>query len=164
MKRGIIIGTITIILGLLIALGPQFLFKVCSPSVMTTTEVSTDDCGDDGTCGCSGTTFSYPICHWSARAEIGIGLLITAVGMCFIIFTDLRTQQGLTIGIFLASIIALSIPHVLIGGCGIMTMACRRLSFPILSILCIVLLIGCIINLINTEKKFKNQKIELETL
>jgi hypothetical protein len=155
MKRSIIIGTITIILGLLIAFGPQFLFKVCSPVVMATEVILTDNCGDDGSCGCSGTAFSYPLCHWTARTEIGIGLLIAALGICLLVFLDLKTQQGLTIGIFLASIIALSIPHALIGGCSVMTMACRKIAFPILSIICIITLIGSVINLIYIEVKMK---------
>jgi hypothetical protein len=132
MKKGIIIGSVTIVLGLLIAFGPQILFKVCAH-------------GEGG----------FPLCHWSARAEIGIGLLIAALGICLIVFSDLKTQQGLTIGIFLASIIALSIPHALIGGCSVMTMTCRKIAFPILSIICIITLIGSVINLIYIEVKMK---------
>ena len=154
MKKVVIIGSVIILLGMLIALGPQFLFKVCSPITMATEEI-TDDCGDDGSCGCSGTALSFPLCHWSARAEIGIGLLIAALGICLIVFTDLRTQQGLTIGIFLSSIVSLSIPHILIGGCGVMTMACRKISFPVLSIICITLIIGSVINMIYIEGKVK---------
>jgi hypothetical protein len=93
MKKAIILGTAVIVLGLLISLGPQFLFKVC---------VHSED--------------SYPRCHWSAQAEIGIGILITALGTCMIVFTDLKTHMGLLIGTLLASLIALSIPNTLIGG------------------------------------------------
>jgi hypothetical protein len=159
MKKTVIIGALVITLGILISFGPKSLFKVCSPIVMAT-ELSTDDCGDDGSCGCSGNSLSFPICHWSARAEIGIGFLIVALGVCLMFFLDLRTQQGLTIGIFLASITALSIPHVLIGGCNIMTMACRRIAFPVLSIICIITLIGSVIIFIYIEGKMKRQTIE----
>ena len=118
MKKAIISGTIVILLGLLIALGPRFLFKVC-------------DHGETG----------YPHCHWSAQAEIGIGFLIVALGACMLVFTDQKTHLGLLIGIFLASIIALAIPHFLIGGCGMMNMRCRKVAFPALTIESVVLLV-----------------------
>ena len=131
MKTGIITGSVAIVLGMLIAFGPQVLFKVCA----------------HGT--------SYPLCYWSARAEIGMGLLIAALGICLLVFSDLKTQQGLTIGIFFAGIIALSIPHVLIGGCGASAMACSKVAFPVLSIICIITLIGSVICLIHIEVKIK---------
>ena len=118
MKKSIIFGVVVIVPGLLIALGPQFLFKVCGH-------------GEDG----------FPHCHWSAQAEIGMGLLITALGFCFIIFAHPKIQLGLTIGVFLTSIIALSIPHALIGGCGSMAMACRRTAFPAITAECVILLV-----------------------
>ncbi|MCL2762269.1 MAG: DUF4418 family protein [Treponema sp.] len=156
MKKIVIIGSVVIMFGMFIALGPQFLFKVCSPVVMVT-EVLTADCGDDGSssCCCSGTALSYPICHWTAQAEIGIGFLIAALGICLLVFSDLKTQQGLTIGVFLSSIIAISIPHILIGGCDTMIMACRKITFPILSLICIIILIGSVIYLIHIESKIK---------
>ena len=118
MKRTVIISAIVIALGLLIALGPQFLFKVC-------------DHGEDG----------YLLCHWSAQAEIGIGLLIVALGACMIVFTDNKTRLGLLIGTLLASIIALAIPNFLVGGCGMMTMKCRKVAFPALTVESVFLLI-----------------------
>jgi hypothetical protein len=122
MKRTVIISAIVIALGLLIALGPQFLFKVC-------------DHGEDG----------FPHCHWSAQAEIGIGFLIAALGACMIVFTDSKTHLGLLIGTFLASIIALAIPNFLIGGCGMITMKCRKVAFPALTVESVVLLIFSVI-------------------
>jgi len=130
-KKAIIFGTIIIILGLLIAFGPQFIFKVCKH-------------GEDG----------FPHCHWSAQAEIGIGLLIAALGACMIVFTDTKTNLGLAIGTFFASIIALAVPNFLIGGCGMMTMQCRRIAFPALTAESVVLLVfSAIIVTINTMQK-----------
>jgi hypothetical protein len=118
MKKAIISGAIVIMLGLLIALGPQFLFKTCAH-------------GETG----------YPHCHWSAQAEIGIGLLIVALGACMFVFTDHKTHLGLLIGILLASIIALAVPNFLIGGCGMMTMQCRKVAFPALTVESVALLV-----------------------
>jgi len=133
MKKSIISGAIITVLGLLIAFGPQFLFKVCSTG-----------------CGCCG---DIPTCHWSARAEIGIGMLIAALGLCFIVLNDSKTQLGLMIGVFLSSIIALAIPHLLIGGCEMKNMACHRVAFPAITVIGAVLLAGSAFYTILTEFK-----------
>jgi hypothetical protein len=137
MKKTIIFGTAVIILGLLIALGPQFLFKVCGPAMPA--EGGTAAEAAESNLGCCGPVFST--CHWTARAEIGIGLLIAALGACMIVFTDPKTQLGLIIGVFMASLIALAVPHALIGGCNSMAMACRRAAFPALTVESVILLI-----------------------
>jgi hypothetical protein len=143
MNKTVIISAVVMALGLLIALGPQFLFKVCDPNMSSSANADADDCcAEPAQNDCCGTAASsLPICHWSARAEIGIGLLIVALGACMIVFTDPKTHLGLLIGTFLASIVALGIPHSLIGGCATMTMRCRRVAFPALTIESIVLLV-----------------------
>jgi hypothetical protein len=143
MKKAIITGSAAIVLGLLIALGPQFLFKVCSQTMASGAGGETADCcavPEESGC-CASATSSVPVCHWSARAEVGIGLLIAALGACMIVFTDSKTQLGLLIGVFMASLVALAIPHTLIGGCGSMAMACRRVAFPALTVESVILLI-----------------------
>jgi hypothetical protein len=119
MKNRIISGGTTIVLGLLIALGPQFLFKVCPV-----------------------TEGMIMKCHWSARAEIGAGALIAALGIALAFFADPKTRLGLTIGIFLSGVLALLIPHGLIGGCPMHSMACRKIAFPWITVIGILLLAG----------------------
>jgi len=141
LKKNIIFSSVVIILGLFITLGPQFLFKVCDLTMTTTGEIE-DCCADPETDDCCASTASdFPICHWSARAEIGVGLLITALGICMLVFTDLKTQQGLAIGVFFAAIVALFIPNTLIGGCSSIAMACHRIAFPALTIESVILLV-----------------------
>ncbi|MDR0623530.1 MAG: DUF4418 family protein [Treponema sp.] len=122
MKNRIVSGGAVIVSGLLIALGPQFLFKVC-PVV-----------GD-----------MIMKCHWSARAEIGVGAVIAALGIALIFFAHPKTRLGLTIGIFLSGVLALLIPHVLIGGCPSHSMQCRKITFPAITVISILLLIGTVI-------------------
>jgi hypothetical protein len=124
MKNRIISGGATIVFGLLIALGPQFLFPVC-PIV-----------GD-----------IVMKCHWSARAEIGIGgPLIAGLGIALFFFANPKIRLGLTIGIFLSGVLALLIPHVLVGGCVMHTMPCRKITFPAITVISILLLIMAVLN------------------
>jgi hypothetical protein len=130
MKKNIISGSAAIIFGLLIALGPQFLFRVCR--------------SHDGV---------FSICHWSAQAEIGVGIIIAALGICLLFLKDLKIQFGLTIGIFLTGIIALIIPNGLIGGCSMAAMDCRRVAFPALTIIAILVLVSSAIYIYYLERK-----------
>lgn len=120
MKIRIIGGSAAVVLGLLIAAGPQFLFKVCGLTA-------------DG---------GFMRCHWSAQAEIGVGSLIAALGLASFFFASSKIRMGLTIGIFLSAVLALLIPHGLIGGCGMHSMACRKVAFPAITVISILLLIG----------------------
>jgi len=110
MKKSYIVSAITTILGLFIALGPHLLFKVCFS-------------------GCCGN-----VCNFTAFAEVGVGLFIAAAGLVLAVYSDPKIQIGLLLGVFFAGIISLLIPHALIGGCGGMTMDCRRVAFPALTV------------------------------
>jgi hypothetical protein len=131
MKNRIISGGGAIVFGLLIALGPQFLFKVCP--VMEGMIMK---------------------CHWSARAEIGVGgPLLAALGIALIFFANPKIRLGLTVGVFLAGILALLIPHVLIGGCPGHSMPCRKIAFPALTVISILLLISAAFNALYLARK-----------
>jgi hypothetical protein len=123
MKNRIISGGAAIIFGLLIALGPQFLFTVCP--VM----------GD-----------MVMKCHWTAQVEIGVGALIAALGIALVVFAGPQIRLGLTIGIFLSGVLALLIPHALIGGCAMPSMPCRKIAFPAITVISILLLITAALN------------------
>ena len=133
MKQAVIFGTIFILFGMFLALGPQVMFKVCGH-------------GEGG----------YPLCHWTARAEIGVGLLVAALGICMIVFTDPKTHLGLAIGIFFAGLIALFMPHSLIGGCIAKDMVCRKIAFPVITVLSIMVLVLSAAVVVYCE--MKNQK------
>jgi hypothetical protein len=126
MKNRIISGGAVIIFGLLIALGPQFLFKACPVA--------------------EGMIMK---CHWSVQAEIGIGgPLIAGLGIALIFFSNPKIRLGLSVGIFLSGVLALLIPHVLIGGCSMHSMACRKITFPAITVISILLLITTALNVL----------------
>ena len=130
MKKNIIVVTVIIVLGALIALGPLFVFRICDPAAMDG-EVEITCCGPSG----------YPRCQWTAQAEIGIGLLIIALGACMLVFDDIKTRLGLAITVSLASLAALAFPYFLIGGCPSLDMACHRIAFPAIAVESIILFV-----------------------
>ncbi|MCL2210028.1 MAG: DUF4418 family protein [Treponema sp.] len=120
MKKIIIPGAAAAVFGLLIALGPLYIFKVCSSG-----------------CSCCS---DMPPCNFTANAELGLGFVIAALGLCMILFTNVQTHFGLALGIFFSGIVALFVPHVLIGGCALTSMACHRIAFPALTVITVLLL------------------------
>jgi len=131
-----IVGIAFTALGLLLALGPQFLFKVC-PVL------------DD----------MFMKCHWTAQAEIGVGVLIAIFGIALTLFTDAKIRLGLAIAIFLSGVLALLIPHVLIGGCPMHTMPCRKIAFPAITVISILLLISAGLYTAYLAKTVNRQKV-----
>jgi hypothetical protein len=130
MKNRIASGAAAIVFGLLIALGPQFLFKVCP--VMGDMAMK---------------------CHWSAQAEIGVGGLIALLGVALIVFASPQIRLGLSVGVFLSGVLALLIPHVLIGGCPAHHMDCRKIAFPAITVISVLLLITAAFNALYLARK-----------
>lgn len=134
MKRNLICGGAAILFGLLIALGPQFLFKTCG--------IHDDD---------------VPVCYWAARAEISMGILIAALGVYLIFFTNIKVQLGLTISIFMSGIVAGLIPFdIFFGVCKDTSMVCYRVTLPALTVISALLIIGAVVNMMLLEKKTRS--------
>ena len=133
--KDILKGAGAAVLGLLLALGPKFLFKACSLD-----------------CGCCG---EFPICLWSTQAVLGLGAMIAALGLCMIIFNDPKIQLGLLVGIFVTAIVAILIPYALIGGCPGGTMADYRRAFPGIAIVSAVTLVYSAVLVFFITKKSK---------
>ena len=97
----------TIVLGLLLSAGPQFLFKPCP------------------------TTEKFMKCFWSCKALIVVGAILALVGLLQLIAKEAKSRKALSvIGLALA-ISAILIPTVIIGGCVKPEMACKMLTFPV---------------------------------
>ena len=97
----------TIVLGLLLSAGPQFLFKPCP------------------------TTEKFMKCFWSCKALIVVGAVLALVGLLQLIAKETKSRKALSvIGLALA-ISAILIPTVIIGGCVKPEMACKMLTFPV---------------------------------
>jgi hypothetical protein len=81
-------------------------------------------------------------CHWTAQAETGIGAAIAVLGIALVFFANPHIRFGVIMGIYLLGILALLMPHALIGGCAMHTMPCRKIAFPAITVISILLLIG----------------------
>lgn len=137
MKNRLISGIFFIILGLLIGLGPIILFPVCR--VHTT----------------------IMDCFWTARTELGIGILTGIFGIFLIIFPSVQLRIGLSISLVSNGILGLLVPDILIGVCDGKHMSCRLLTLPALNILNMAVIIAAAVNglsLYQTDKRNKEMK------
>ncbi len=123
MKNRIFSGLLVAVFGSLIALGPQFLFKVCEAE------------GD-----------MIMRCFWTGRAEIGIGGVIFLSGLFLAFFKNPALRFGVNLGLIPLGILTLLIPTVLIGVCGSHSMECRILALPSLVVLGILLIAAALLN------------------
>ena len=87
-------------------------------------------------------------CHWTANAELGIGILIALFGALLIVIQSVQIRIGINIAIALNGVLALLIPTALIGVCDGVHMHCHSLTQPILVILSSVVIIAAVANTI----------------
>ncbi len=118
----------TIVLGALLAAGPQFLFKPCP------------------------TTEKFMKCFWSCKALIVIGAILALVGVLQLIAKEVKSRKALAVVGLALAVSAILIPTVIIGGCVKADMACKILTFPITNALSAVAIVLQGIALIEKEK------------
>ncbi|HEX2946991.1 MAG TPA: DUF4418 family protein [Clostridia bacterium] len=132
MKNRIFSGVFFTLSGSLIALGPQFLFKVCERMGDKTMK-----------------------CFWTSRAELGIGALIAVAGLFLLLARSNQFRLGINLSIMLAGILAVLVPTVLIGVCSMPTMQCRLLTLPSILIISILIETVSAINILFLVKTYK---------
>lgn len=131
MKKDKIIGIIYCIIGLLVALGPKFIFPVCA------------GLKDDGT----------PMkCFYTSRVMICIGIGVIMFGIMLMLLKEKTAKLVCSIGILFLSMMTYLTANVLIGVCNTVTMRCRMLTLPALNIISLVSLIVCIVHICLTLK------------
>jgi F0F1-type ATP synthase assembly protein I len=134
LKNRTFIAAVSLILGVGVAVGPQSLFKIC-----------------DQTHGAH--MGSYSVCHYTAQAEIGIGIVLALLGVAYFIFSNPNTHIGLTVGIALSAVLAFLVPNVLIGMDADPMMACRTATLPALNILSVAAILFAAGNLLYLSRK-----------
>ncbi len=120
MKDRILASLPAIVLGLLIAIGPQTFVRVC--------EVA-----------------EKPMkCHWMAQASLGIGIVIALVGVVALL-VNASVRIGLNIAVFLMGGLEIAIATFLIGTCKMPSMHCSAITRPFLIVVSVVLMIAALI-------------------
>ena len=112
MKNKYVVGALLLVLGLLIAFGPQSIFPVCEFNPEKAMK-----------------------CHWMAQAELGVGLVIAVIGVLQMVMDHAKVRQGLSMAAALLGVLVLLLPLKLIGVCMNVHMRCVTLTRPALLML-----------------------------
>lgn len=115
MKNRISISILFILSGLLVVLIPTVLFPVCSAEKMKMA------------------------CYFTKKAEIGLGIVIAAIGALYFFFKNEGVRLGLSLTQILLSALVLLYPTKLIGICKSTEMACRVKTLPALIVVTVLL-------------------------
>jgi hypothetical protein len=119
MKNRLIVGPITVIAGLLTAVGPQTLFRICEPSHHAT--VSS--------------------CFWTGQAVIGVGSVLAALGIAYIFFANEGVRAGISIAIAANALLTILLANLLIGMDNNAMMSCRLSTLPALNIISVLTIV-----------------------
>ena len=118
----------TIVLGALLAAGPQFLFKPCP------------------------TTEKFMKCFWSCKALIVVGAVLALIGLLQFLAKEVNSRKVLSVVGLALAVSAILIPTVIIGGCVKPEMACKVLTFPVTHSISAALIVLQGLTLISKEK------------
>ena len=120
MKNKVIVSIIFVILGVLILLAPTVIFPVCPADMKMR-------------------------CQYTKQAEIGIGILITVLGIVTFFFSE-QIRAGISLAIAGIGALAIAVPTSLIGVCGNNMMTCNSATRPLLVVLGVLTIIVSVVN------------------
>ena len=115
MKNRISISVLFILSGVLLVLIPTVLFPVCSTEKMKMA------------------------CYFTKKAEIGLGIVIAALGVLYFFFKNEGVRLGISLSQILLTVLVLAYPLKLIGICKNSEMACRVKTLPALIVASVLL-------------------------
>ena len=145
MKNKPTAGIIVIALGVLVALIPIIIFPVCTGRIELT----------------NGKTL-FMKCHWTAIAELLVGILIIFDGILIIGFKKRETRIALSIMSFLFGLTVLLIPTAVIGMCETATMACRVGTEPAIIVVSVITMVVGIGNTFFQSSSIKSEQLYKE--
>lgn len=128
-KDGKILSILYVILSILLIVGPKSIFSVC--------EVG-----------------EKPMkCYWSTQAVIALAVILLVIGVLFYLADSAQTKNMLSIVTVATAAMVILIPAKLIGGCGMMTMACRSLTFPAFYVIGILFIVSAVVEIVLAQKE-----------
>lgn len=111
-RKKMIFGAVLLILGALIAIGPQSIFPVCEFNPEKAMK-----------------------CHWMGKSELGVGAVIAVLGLGSMLSPSAQLSRGLLAAGGLLGILTMLLPTKLIGVCMNVHMQCVTLTRPALLVL-----------------------------
>ena len=155
MKNRVVTSVLFIFIGALLILFPLYILPVCplpdAQAIPATTVAG------DGHIHMHSTPGKIMKCFWTARAEIGIGSFVIAIGALVLFSRSLFVRMGLSMALACTAVLAAAIPTILIGVCGNEMMRCNMGAKPALILLAIVLAIAAISNVLYLNKQVNKQ-------
>ena len=155
MKNRVVTSVLFIFIGALLILFPLYILPVCplpdAQAIPATTVAG------EGHIHMHSTPGKIMKCFWTARAEIGIGSLVIAIGALVLFSRSLFVRMGLSMALACTAVLAAAIPTILIGVCGNEMMRCNMGAKPALILLAIVLVIAAISNVLYLNKQVNKQ-------
>jgi hypothetical protein len=128
-KNKLIISIIYLIAAIVYIFGPLTIFKIC-------------EAGD------------HPMkCYWSSKAEIGVAFILIVTAVLYYFSKTTREKTILSILAIALGVVAILIPSVLIGGCGMKTMPCQKSTFPAYYVTSAILIVVSIFDVIDSYLK-----------
>ena len=131
MKNKYVVGALLLVLGLLIAIGPQKIFPVCEFNPEKPMK-----------------------CNWMGKAEIGVGAVVALIGVLQMAMDHAKVRMGLSMAAVPMGLLTLLLPTKLIGVCMNVHMRCVTLTRPAL------LMLGIATILVGGLSAFALNKIE----
>lgn len=135
MKNRAGLGIFYIVVGLLMSLGPKYIFIGCKFNE------------------------DHPMkCWWSTQAILGIGIIFIISGISYMLIKSKGINLGISLMSIFIGIYSIAIPKFLIGGCKKDMMPCLAVEFPFIYLISGILIIVSIINIIYLRKQIKGIK------
>lgn len=133
MSKNKITGIVIALLGLLTALIPTVIFKVCAAM--------------DG---------KFMKCHWTSQVEVALGIAVLALGLLIVLAKENAASSAYAAASAINGVLVILIPTVVIGVCGSADMPCNSGTKPALIIAGSLIVVVALINTISYLVSKKN--------
>lgn len=133
MSKNKITGIVIALLGLLTALIPTVIFKVCAAM--------------DG---------KFMKCHWTSQVEVALGIAVLVLGLLIVLAKENAASSAYAVASAVNGVLVILIPTVVIGVCGSADMPCHSGTKPALIIAGALIIVVALFNTISYLASKKN--------
>ena len=125
MQKTRITGIIIAVLGLVTALIPTLIFKVCKAM--------------DG---------KFMKCHWTSQTEVALGVATLVLGLLIVLSKEKAAASAYSVASAINGALVILIPTAVIGVCGSADMSCNSGTRPALIIACSLIILAAAVNVV----------------